>query len=124
LRIAIDKNLIGLSETYRGVLEFDYWWGPKFNNDISSIPNEVTRYESNEEQKFFSSVLGTEFWWKTDENEKTLEIEEIREQPSLGIDKDSYGCRYIHSIYDNDKSEFIHFDSAIRLYSDEQILQR
>lgn len=124
LRIAIDKNLIGLSETYRGVLEFDYWWGPKFNNDISSIPNEVTRYESNEEQKFFSSVLGTEFWWKTDENEKTLEIEEIREQPSLGIDKDSYGCRYIHSIYDNNKSEFIHFDGAIRLYSDEQILQR
>ena len=124
LRIAIDKNLIGLSETYRGVLEFDYWWGPKFNNDISSIPNEVTRYESNEEQKFFSSVLGTEFWWKTDENEKTLEIEEIREQPSLGIDKDSYGCRYLHSIYDNNKSEFIHFDGAIRLYSDEQILQR
>lgn len=124
LRIAIDKNLIGLSETYRGVLEFDYWWGPKFNNDISSIPNEVTRYESNEEQRFFSNVLGTEFWWKTDGNEKTLEIEEIREKPSLGIDKDSYGCRYIHSIYNNNKTEFIHFDGAIRLYSDEQILQR
>jgi hypothetical protein len=124
LRIAIDKNLIGLSKTYKGVLEFDYWWGPKFNNDISSIPNEVTRYESNEEQKFFSSVLGTEFWWKTDENEKTLEIEEIREQPSLGIDNDSYGCRYIHSIYDNNKAEFIHFDGAIRLYSDEEILKR
>lgn len=124
LRIAIDKNLIGLSETYRGVLEFDYWWGPKFDNDISSIPNGVTRHESNEEQKFFSSVLGTEFWWKTDENEKTLEIEEIREQPSLGIDKDSYGCRYIHSIYDKNKTEFIHFDGAIRLYLEEQILQR
>lgn len=124
LRIAIDKNLIGLSETYRGVLEFDYWWGPKFNNDISSIPNEVTRYESNDEQKFFSSVLGTEFWWKTDGDEKTLEVEEIREKPSLGVDRDSYGCRYIHSIYDNNKAEFIHFDGAIRLYSDEQILKR
>ena len=124
LRIAIDKNLIGLSETFSGVLEFDYWWGPKFNNDISRIPNEVTRFESNEEQKYFSSVIGTEFWWKTDKNEKILEIEEIREKPSLGIDKDSYGCRYIHSIYDNNKTEFIHFDGAIRLYSDEQILQR
>jgi hypothetical protein len=124
LRIAIDKNLIGLSETYRRVFEFDYWWGPKFNNDISSIPNAVTRYESNEAQKFFSGVSGTEFWWKTDKNEKTLEIEEIREQPSLGIDKSSYGCRYIHSIYDNNKTEFIHFDGAIRLYSDFQIVQR
>lgn len=124
LRIAIDKNLIGFSETYRGVLEFDYWWGPKFNNDISRIPNEVTRYECNDKQKFFSGVLGTEFWWKTDKNERTLEIEEIREQPSLGIDEDSYGCRYIHSIYDSNKNEFVHFDGAIRLYLDEQILQR
>jgi hypothetical protein len=124
LRIAIDKNIVGLSETYKGTLEFDYWWGPKFNDDISSIPNAVTRYESNEEQKFFSSVLGTEFWWKADKDEKTLEIEEIREQPSLGIDKNSYGCRYIHSIYDNNKAEFIHFDGAIRLYDNEQILKR
>lgn len=124
LRIAIDKNLIGLSETYIGALEFDYWWGPKFNNDISSIPNQVTRYESNGEQKFFSNVSGTEFWWKTDGNEKTLEIEEIREQPTLGIDENSYGCRYIHSIYDNSKSDFIHFDGAIRLYSDDDILKR
>ena len=124
LRIAIDKNLIGLSETYKGFLEFDYWWGPKFNNDISSIPDQVTRYESNEEQKFFSDVSGTEFWWKTDASEKTLEIEEITEKPTLGVDKDSYGCRYIHSIYDSNKTTFIHFDGAIRLYSDEQILKR
>lgn len=124
LRIAIDKNLIGLSETFRGVLEFDYWWGPKFNNDISSIPNEVTRYESREDQKYFSGVSRTEFWWKTDKKEKNLEIEEIREQPSLGIDKSSYGCRYIHSIYDSNLTEFIHFDGAIRLYSDKQIIQR
>lgn len=124
LRIAIDRNLIGLSKTYKGVLEFDYWWGPKFSNDISSIPNQVTRYECNEEQKFFSNVSGTEFWWKTDKNEKTLEIEEIRENPSLGVNEESYGCRYIHSIYDNDKEEFVHFDGAIRMYSEENILNR
>lgn len=124
LRIAIDHNLIGLSKTYTGVLEFDYWWGPKFNEDISNLPNEVTRYESNEEQKFFSGISATEFWWKTDKNEKTLEIEEIREKPSFGIDDNSYGSRYIHSIYDTTKKEFVHFDGAIRLYSDEQILQR
>ncbi|WP_241285467.1 hypothetical protein [Chryseobacterium arthrosphaerae] len=124
LRIAIDPNLIGLSKTFRGFLEFDYWWGPKFNDDISSLPNQVTRYECNDEQKFYSGVLGTEFWWKTDENEKTLEVEEIREKPSLGINKESYGCRYIHSIYDNKNSEFIHFDGAVRLYSEDQIIER
>lgn len=124
LRIAIDENLIGLSKSYSGVLEFDYWWGPKFNNDITSIPDEVTRYENDERHKFFSSVGGTEFWWKTDGNEKTLEIEEIREKASLGVSENSYGCRYIHSIYDNSKGEFIHFDGAIRMYDEEQIMKR
>lgn len=124
LRLAIDTDLIGLSKTHTGVLEFDYWWGPKFNDDISNLPNEVTRYECNDEQKFFSCVSGTEFWWKTDESGRTLEIEEIRERPSMGIDSDSYGCRYIHSIYDTDKKEFNHFDGAVRVYTEEQILNR
>lgn len=124
LRIAIDSDLIGLSKTYTGTLEFDYWWGPKFNDDISNLPNEVTRYESNEEQKTFSCVLGTEFWWKTDDSGRVLEIEEIRESPSMGIDEESYGCRYIHSIYDIEKQEFNHFDGAVRVYSEEQILER
>ena len=124
LRIALDPDLIGLSKTYTGTLEFDYWWGPKFNEDISNLPNEVTRYESSVEQKTFSSVLGTEFWWKTDDSGRTLEIEEIRESPSLGIDAESYGCRYIHSIYDIEKQEFNHFDGAVRVYSEEQILER
>jgi len=124
LRIAIDRNLIGLSKTFRGTLEFDYWWGPKFNNDISNLPNQVTRYQSNESQKLFSEVIGTEFWWKADGDEKILEIEEIREKPSLGINKETYGCRYIHSIYNNMEQEFVHFDGAIRAYDEEQILKR
>lgn len=124
LRIAIDSNLIGLSKTYNDSLEFDYWWGPKFNDDIAKIPDQVTRYENNDEQKFFSGVSGTEFWWKSDDNEKTLEIEEIRETPSLGIDHSSYGCRYIHSIYDNNTKEFFHFDGAVRMYSEEEIMSR
>lgn len=124
LRISIDPDLIGLSKTYMGFLEHDYWWGPKFNDDISSLPDQVTRYESNEEQKFYNNILGTEFWWKTDASEKTLEIEEIREKPSLGLDKKLYGCRYIHSIYDNEKKEFNHFDGAVRVYTEEQILHR
>ncbi|MTG98814.1 hypothetical protein GJV76_11845 [Myroides sp. BIT-d1] len=124
LRIAIDPNLIGLSKTFKGTFEFDYWWGPKFDNNISKLPNGVTRYECNEDFKFFSGVSGTEFWWKSDKDEKILEIEEIKENPSLGIDKNSYGCRYIHSIYNTNKEEFIHFDGAIRLYTEEAILER
>lgn len=124
LRIAIDPNLIGLSKTMKGFLELDYWWGPKFDDDISNLPDQVTRYECNDEQKMFSNVTGTEFWWKSDGNEKSLEIEEIRERPSFGVGADAYGCRYIHSIYDKQKEEFMHFDGAVRMYTEEQILER
>ncbi len=48
----------------------------------------------------------------------------MRETASLGVSNDSYGCRYVHSIFDTDKDEFNHFDGAIRLYNDETILKR
>lgn len=125
LRIAIDENILGLSKTFMGVLEFDYWWGPKFDDDVSTLPNQVTKYECNEDQKFFSDVSGTEFWWKTDnDTNRVLEVEEIRERPSFGIGKDAYGCRYIHSIYDTKHQLFKHFDGAVRVYSEDKIMER
>ncbi len=124
LRIALDENMIGLSKTYTGSFELDYWWGPKFNDDISQIPDGVTRYECDEREKFFSGISGTEFWWKSDGKDRVLEIEEIRETASLGIGDSSYGCRYIHSIYNTEEQEFVHFDGAIRMYDDDKILSR
>lgn len=124
LRIALDDNLIALKDTYQPFLEQDFAWGPKFTNDISSISDGVTQYLYPEDEQKVNGIKGMEFWWKTDDGEKTLEAEEICIDPSLGISDTAYGCRYIHSIYDAEKASFVHFDGAVRLYDEETILSR
>lgn len=124
LRIALDSDMVGLGSTFTESGEFDYCYGPHFTDDISSISTGVTRHICNEEQKFFSGISVTDFWWKNDEDEKVLEVEEVRESPSLGVGAEYFGNRYVHSIYDRKSKAFRHFDGAIRAYDEEAILQR
>lgn len=124
LRISLDRDIIGYAPSYKEQMELEFWWGPKYNDNIDEIPPEVTHYECNERQKLFSGILGTQFWWKKDEQGMTLELEEIRDKPSLGVSNEKYGCRYIHSIYNSENSEFVHFDGAIRMYDEEDIMER
>lgn len=124
LRIALDCHMIGLASTYTPSAELDYCYGPYFDDKIDSIPAGVTRYISDESQKFFSGVSATDFWWKNDLSEKVLEAEEVREASSYGVSGEHFGNRYIHSIYSGEKQSFRHFDGAIRLYDEEGIMQR
>lgn len=126
LKIALDEDCVTSYDLYDEYLELDYWFGPVYNDNIAQLPYQVTRYESNDNQKFFSQVSGMDFWWKAekDPNLKTLEAEEIREKPTLGVGETSYGCRYVHSIYDISLDKFEHFDGAIRMYDEEKIMNR
>lgn len=124
-RIAIDLDLIGLAHTFITYVEQDYWWGPKFDDDISSLPNDVTRHQNTESARSLTGIQSTEFWWKTDsDNNRVLEMEEVKTAPSLGESQTNYGCRYIHSIYDTKKGSFNHFDGAIRMYDEDSIVNR
>ncbi|GGK72098.1 hypothetical protein ACD591_05220 [Rufibacter glacialis] len=124
VRISLDRNLIGLAKTYNDTIELEYWRGPQFNNDVSKIKSGVTVYGSSEYQKLYYGISQTEFWWKHEEGKQTLEVEEVKEHPSLGIDNDNYGCRYVHSIFDEATNSFEHFDGAIRMCDTEKMLSR
>lgn len=124
IRIAVDPDIIGLSESFKEYQELEYWWGPKYNDDISIIPPGVTIYKSDDHQRVFSGVSGTEYWWKHDGNRRVLEMEELRDLPTGGSRSGNYGCRYIHSIYDSKDKKFEHFDGAIRMYTDEAFMER
>lgn len=128
LRISLDKDIVGYAKSFRNQIEMEYWWGPKYSDDISNIPTGVTHYKSDDYQKYFSLVSGTEFWWKKNLEENVckheLEIEELRNDPTIGVDSVSYGCRYVHSIYDDNKEIFEHFDGAIRMYKETDMLDR
>lgn len=125
IKISIDKNIIGFIESNKTCFEFEYWRGPTFNDNISSIKTGVCVHNNTDIEKFYYGINKTEFWWKLDkEGHNVLEIEEITDIPSDDKNKDSFGCRYIHSIFDDNKDSFKHFDGAIRLYDGDSMLDR
>ena len=123
-RIALDPDMVGLASSYNEYIELEYWWGPKFNNELGEIDFGVTKHVATEDLKMFHGISATEFWWHNQDEIKTLECEEIRDIPSFGIDKDNYGCRYVHSMLDPAKSIPNHMDGAVRLYDETAMIER
>ncbi|HCD6062537.1 TPA: hypothetical protein NDT49_004832, partial [Enterobacter asburiae] len=82
---------------------------------------------ANEKEKFFSGISATEFWWHRQDGIQSLECEEVREKPSYGFsserNEELYGCRYVHSMV-NDKGKAYHLDGAVRVYNEEQFINR
>ena len=126
VRIALDENSIGHPDTLQHNIELQYWWGPKFSDDLAEIKIGVTRHEGDEDSKVFNGVAGAEFWWYEQGGLKTFECEEIRDldSPSLGESESHFGCRFVHSILDPETHAPFHLDGAIRLYDEAEFLER
>ncbi len=125
-RIRLDPDLVGLPSTAVPSVELQYWWGPKFNDNLTAIEPGVARHEADERQKFFHQISRTEFWWHrpTDDGEHVLEAEELRDESTYGELEGLYGCRYAHCIVSADTGRVVHLDGAIREYSEEQMVER
>lgn len=123
LKIALDWDLIGYAPDFTHSIEFEYWFGPKYKDDISSINPGLTKHSCTPFDREFYGVSSTEFYWKKNEQFKEFELEELRENNAPTIE-DFFGCRYIHSIYDTKKNIFVHFDGAIKGYSSELYFER
>jgi hypothetical protein len=123
LKLRLDADLIGYFPSAHQSMELEYHWGPKYNDDISTLKTGLTKYGSLDGQRTYSGVAGMEFYWKRDDHEITFEAEELMDNPSPQSD-DVYRCRYVHSIYDNEKQQFFHFDGAFRSYGLEEMLDR
>lgn len=126
VRIALDENLIGHPATLQENIELQYWWGPKFSDDLSEVKLGVTRHEGDKNSRFFNGVSAAEFWWYGQGGLKTFECEEIRDldSPSFGKSQSQFGCRFIHSILDAQTGVPNHLDGAIRLYNETEFLER
>lgn len=123
LRIALDESLVGLAETLLRTIELQYWWGPKFTDELPQISLGVTKHGNTEFERVFNGVSRTEFWWY-EQNERTFECEEVLEYPSLGISRGHFGCRFVHSIIDSKTDHSKHLDGAVRMYNEDAMLTR
>lgn len=123
LKIAIDWDMIGYAPDFLQTLEFEFWFGPKYDDNITKINPGLTKYMCNDFEKEYYEISSTEFYWKDNKNLKEFELEELKENNAPTLD-DFFGCRYIHSIYDTNNNTFVHFDGAIRGYTSELYFDR
>lgn len=124
VRIRIDLDYVGYTPSFVETLEFDFWFGPKYTDDISLIKEGVTTYETNKEEYLFNQIKKTEFVWQDKDGKRQFEMEEVTDEEAPILADNTYGCRYIHSFYDPNTCEFDHFDGAIRCYDIEAICRR
>lgn len=125
VKILLDLNCLGYAPSFITSHEYDYWYGPTYSDDIESIPPDLTKYVTSETDHLFTNISQTEFiWQKKKDNQYQFEMEELVDQPSPTLPKDSFGCRYLHALYDLESKEFNHFDGAIRIYDFEQMCDR
>lgn len=124
VKIALDADSIGLVSTYLTPIELEYWRGPKFDDDLSSIPVGVTCHKASDRERYYHGIDRTEFWWHMQSGKRSLECEEILDNASFGIGSDVYGCRYVHSMVDEASNLPDHLDGAIREYGEEPFMGR
>jgi hypothetical protein len=127
VRVRLDPDMVGLTETARHTIELDYWYGPKFTDDLASIQPGLTTHSADERQRLFHQISRTEFWWqkrtKGQDVELILEAEELRDAES-GADRTKLRCRYVHSVIDGATQRIEHLDGSIRAYTQEEMLSR
>lgn len=125
VQIALDLDLIGLAGSESEEQEYQYWWGPKFNDDLSSIPLGVTRHSNDHYDNVFSNLCFTEFGWYLQDDKHTFECEEVTDRPNIIDNKIIFcGCRFVHSMVNPETNLPNHLDGAIRAYTEEQIIDR
>lgn len=132
-RLRLDPDLLGHPASATGLIELEYWRGPKYDKDISKIPNGVAEHKADEQTRKFEGVDRTQIWWKAPETRmvgdaptdyRTFEVEELIEDPSPGLCDGRYGCRYAHAEYSASVDDITHFDGAIRAYDGDKYLTR
>jgi hypothetical protein len=124
VRVRLDPDVVGLASSFVTPIEQQYWYGPKFSDDITKIPVGVTRHDASDRQRFYHAVSRTEFWWQSRDGEHIFEAEELRDEPTFGKQETLYGCRYVHSMVNQVAGVIHHLDGAVREYTEEGMALR
>ena len=83
IKIALDFDLIGLAGTEQASVEYQYWYGPKYDDDLANIQEGVTRHKNDHYDEVFNNISDTDFWWYVQDGKHTFECEEINTRENL-----------------------------------------
>lgn len=117
--IQLDPDIISVPDGIGMPGEKDYWRGPKFSDDLRTIPLGVAIHKNSANTEDLHGLSRTEFFWYSRDGSHIFEAEEIRSVPNLNDESLSplYGQRYIHSMVDENTGTITHLDGAVRIYN-------
>ncbi|MBK9039202.1 MAG: hypothetical protein IPL83_08580 [Bdellovibrionales bacterium] len=52
-KISLDPDMVGLP-SHLSTIELEYWWGPKFDDNLSKILQALQLYKANEQERLFA----------------------------------------------------------------------
>lgn len=116
LKIALDLDRIMLSKDWSHYCRREYYYGPKFTNDIPANKKGQTSYLLGVRDRLYTNSFQTDFYWKNKkDNSFQLEIEELQDV-SYATTPEDICCKYIHTQYNRDETRFDHLDGSVRRY--------
>ncbi|MTH15905.1 hypothetical protein [Flavobacterium sp. LC2016-01] len=138
--LGLDLDRVRINLDSRMLMEFDSWYGSKFDQDISKIEDGITKLrppvdlEPAEIDFLFGNVYSLDIKWYTKESVennintkiKVFQAEEFKE-PECRIIKDGneyFPAKYIHAEFDLKNGTFRHLDGAIHFYTEKEYFQR
>lgn len=134
--LSIEEDRVRINVDNRMNMEFDTWFGAKFQKDIENIPDGIVKMHTplnltNFEIDFlFGGNYSLDIYWytKNEQNRKikVFQSEEFKiDDKKVKIDSiEYYPVRYVHAEYDIEKKCFRHFDGAIHFYLRNEYFQR
>jgi hypothetical protein len=132
LFISLDLNRVRINVDNSMLLEYDTWYGAKFNKIISEIKDDVVKLrppldlDDFDISFFFSDSYALDIKWYTKDNIKTFQAEEFKTE-NIKVEKDGieyFPVRYVHAEFDLNENYFRHFDGAIHFYTESEYLRR
>jgi len=138
--ISLDFNKVRINVDNLMTMEFDTWYGAKFDNKISNIEDGTVKLsppldlEAFDIEFFFGNVHSLNIKWYTKESIengvkkiiKVFQAEEFK-KPNSKIIKNNieyFPAKYIHAEFDILEENFRHFDGALHFYNETEYYQR
>lgn len=130
--ILLDMNRVRIDVDGPIYFERDTWYGAKFNENISNIPDGNVKLcpprDLPEDQisLHFGYTYSLDVKWTTKDGIKSIQLEEFKtkEVTIIKNNKSVHPVRYVHAEYDMNANAFRHFDGALHFYSPDEYITR